>query len=212
MRPKLGRRGVLPHWLTIVLAAPGRPKEAGREPDHPLRRQILETIRSRLGINEVGIQEKTGLKRSTVRHHLQALMDAGLLERHPVGRENHYFPAGTPARDVKRLSAATHGRAKRVLREVFLDPGLTQAELAERLGMTRKVLRSYLDFLGEHHLLQEQRDARTQRYWPGGSANATVYDRVMHNPHANLPRGPMEAARSRLPQRRDSRASLDRKG
>lgn len=150
----------------------------GDPPKHPVRRKIVEAVSAKHGINERALQETTGLKRGTVRHHLRLLVDSGILTRYPVGRENHYFPAGVERKRMDQVATANHGRAKRVLREIFLDPGIPQAELGERVGMTRKVLRHYIDFLGEHGLVEEQRDGRYQRYWPASSLDEAVYESV----------------------------------
>lgn len=131
-------------------------------------RELLADLVSRSpGINEVGIGRETGLRRSSVRHHLRGLVSAGVIQQHPVRRENHYFQAGTPPATVQAQSAVAHGRARQVLREILLDPGIPQRELAARVGMSRKTLGEYVDFLGERGLLSEVRDSRFQRYFPG---------------------------------------------
>src|SRR5688572_29167917 len=105
-------------WMGVVLAlvslalAPRKASAATRE-------KLANLIAMRPGINEVRLRKETGLQRSSVRHHLRALMGAGIIKCQPVKRENHYFPAGVSQEDLTLQSAVAHGRASEILREVL---------------------------------------------------------------------------------------------
>lgn len=164
----------------IGLGFRSRPTDAKTE--HPVRRRILELIRRRLGINEACLEKEIGLKRAAVRYHLKFLVQHDLLLRRPVGRETHYFPPGVDPRKMDQFATANHGRAQNVLREIVKDPGIPQWELAERVKMTRKILRQYLDLLAEQDLVLERRDSRAQRYYPNPGLDGRLREQVLEGP------------------------------
>ena len=147
--------------------------------ESPIRRRLYGIVTKHLGINEKCLEAELGLKRSAVRHHVQCLVESKVLERYPIGRENHYFPAKTEPARMEVFAMANHGRAHKVLRHILLDPGIRQADLAARLGMTRKILRYHLDFLTQQGLVREQRLMRKQHYYPGAAMDQSVQAQVV---------------------------------
>ncbi len=56
---------------------------------HPVRRGILDTLRTK-DRTVTDLAEPYGMSRPAVSQHLKVLLDAGLVARRKVGRENYY--------------------------------------------------------------------------------------------------------------------------
>lgn len=160
-------------WMAVALAL--SPRQASRD----LLDQLASVVSAVPGITEAGLRRRTGLPRSSVRHHLRSLEESGVLKSKAVRKERHYFAAGMVEGTLDRESAVAHGRAHAVLREILLDPGLAQQDLCERVGMTRKILGGYLDVLADNGLIVATRDGRFQRYFAGPGIEADFSARLL---------------------------------
>lgn len=157
--------------VTLALS----PRDASRE----VLDSLTSVVASLPGITEAGLRRRTGLPRSSVRHHLRSLVESGVLQSKPIRHEKHYFAGGLTEQALGREGALAHGRAHLVLREILLDPGLSQQDLCARVGMTRKIIGGYLDVLADNGLIMALREGRFQRYFVGHSVDTKASARLL---------------------------------
>jgi predicted transcriptional regulator len=154
----------LPRVATVGFASsvPGRHEQAL----HPTQRRLLELLDEEPGLNHTEICDELDLARGTVQYHLRELEDGDRIHSVSSGRETHYFRANVSVEEAEKLALVRAGRAMEILKAVREDPGLMQRELLAEIGMTRKVLRGYVDDLADEELVQERAVGRKRRYFP----------------------------------------------
>ncbi len=111
---------------------------AGRRPAGPTsnKRRVLEEI---LGAHEpltiAEMAETLGLHHNAIRHHLESLLDAGLvaetIERRSSRGRPRYLYSPTP--DARERAVSSYERVSAMLLEVIAE-GATPAEVGERVG------------------------------------------------------------------------------
>lgn len=100
--------------------------------DNERRRRIHDAIEEEPGIHFTALMRKTGLPNGALYHHLSVLERNGLITSRRMGGRRVFSPAGreTASEDVTR--------AEHDLLDLLPLEGITQAALAERLGITRQ--------------------------------------------------------------------------
>lgn len=145
--------------------ASSRTGRRGREL-HPTQRAILDLLDEEPGLNHTEICEELGLARGTVQYHLRRLEDEDRIYQVSSGRETHYFRSTVPRGEAEKIAPIRAGRAMEIVEAVEQNPGLMQRELLEEIGMTRKVLREYMDRLAKkQELVDEAEVGRERRYF-----------------------------------------------
>lgn len=147
-------------------AAPAPVEPERRLLDQPMRRRMVEVIRSQPGIKISQLCKETDAGWGTVKYHLQLLKGAGLVVARAAGRDCLLFTSDYPARDLPVTEALRQGRARELATAILATPGASQKELCERIHMTRKIVRRYVGLLSAAGLVEERRDAQYQRYAP----------------------------------------------
>lgn len=134
---------------------------------HPARRRILEAIRKTPGITTVELVLETGINEGTLLYHLRVLDKASFVRSLKLGRELVWFePGSTPMpQDPARL-VALHAPGRRIMVEaISRAPGLTQAELSRRLGLSKATTHYHLQELAAAGLVEFKREgARVRCY------------------------------------------------
>ena len=132
----------------------------------PTRARILSLIlESREGYELVGrLASQLRLTQPTVSHHVRALLDEGLLERSPHGRETRYFIAES---QLDRVTEILGARDQAQMIEGVLER--VGDDLAERFAgvFSAETVHRYVD--ESFHLLAE--NARITRYLPSLTAH-----------------------------------------
>lgn len=156
-----------PDQIQTGLAVAGASdRERWKDLDNQARRDILLAVRQNPGLNQTDLIETTELGRGSVEYHLAMLEDRGYLYSLSCGRERHYFLIGFPSTVARGISAIRKGRALAVVEAVLDEPGRIQKEIANCAGMSRKILRGYLDHLRKAGLISEEVVGRTREYYP----------------------------------------------
>lgn len=134
-----------------------RVNDASEALRNPTRAALLSAIQDAPGILQGGLVERLGCTRTTVRHHLEALVRARLVHVVTFGQRSAAFPA-TMTDPVRRAWAVlVRGRTMEFVQHVRGLPGVTQAQLCRDLAMSRKLLRKYVDRLAGAGLMLEMR-------------------------------------------------------
>lgn len=127
---------------------------------HPTRARVHAFVCAAPGQSIQGIARGVGLPRNTVEHHVRALERHGYVrvEDGPAGK--WVAPVGE-ATSFEPLLARQH--VPQLLAIVRASPGLTQAELAARLGMRKGHLSELLGELERAGTITREREGRVSR-------------------------------------------------
>jgi predicted transcriptional regulator len=170
----------------LVAAAPAETPTPRTLLDQPMRRKMMDIIRREPGIKISQLCRETTAGWGTIKYHLHLLRRAGLIVARNTGRDCLLFTSDVPEEDLAAKEALRRGRAGHLARAIADTPGASQKELCERIHMTRKIIRRYVELLSQAGLVSEKREAQFQRYYPGPSL-------VRHLPAAAAPDVSVEA-------------------
>jgi len=134
--------------------------------EQPTRRRILDLIHSNPGIKISRLCQEAAAGWGTVKYHLHLLEKSGLVVSRTKGRDCLLFAHDYPIAALEVVEALRQGRAGTLAREIARTPGANQKQLCERVRLTRKIIRRYVELLAQADLVSEQRDAQYQRYYP----------------------------------------------
>jgi predicted transcriptional regulator len=134
--------------------------------ESPMRAAMVAAVLDTPGLFLGELAARVGCSRATARHHLKVLRRAGLLSIVSWGRRTAVFPATMQTAEQDAWAALQRGRTMDLARLVRAEPGLVQKEITARLGLTRKMLRRYVDALVLGGLLQELEDPPFRTYHP----------------------------------------------
>src|SRR5207237_246890 len=126
-------------------------------PPNPLRHSVLESVRANPGILQSELAASLACNRGTLRYHLETLARCGQVHFVRHGQRSAVFPAGADPREHHALAVLQRGRTRELAALVLSDPGITQTRVAQRLGLSRKILRKYADRMLEQGLVRELR-------------------------------------------------------
>jgi len=104
--------------------------------DHQRRRVIFEHVVARPGTHFRQMRDDLGIATGVLMHHLRTLEREGFIQSFAMNGKRLFFPAGVrpsskPMREV-------------ILEEVRREPGITQAEIARRLRISRMLAHYYV--------------------------------------------------------------------
>lgn len=103
--------------------------------DHAVRSAILEAVQQEPGIHDRELQRRVDVARGALQHHVRKLLEHGLIVRRREGGFVRYWPPEGTERTVP-----LDGTAKRVHELLAEQPGLSQSEVARRLGVSRQAV------------------------------------------------------------------------
>ncbi|HLE96665.1 MAG TPA: helix-turn-helix domain-containing protein [Candidatus Thermoplasmatota archaeon] len=125
---------------------------------HPTRARLLTLVRERPGAPTADLVIAASLNEATALHHLETLERARFVKSLRVGRDRLWFEAGAERPDAPTLAALHAPTRRELLDAVHRRPGVTQADLARELGLTRATLSHHVRHLRDAGLLQARRD------------------------------------------------------
>ncbi len=139
------------------------------------RKQVLQAVHSRPGINKTELMKRSGLSWGTVGHHLRMLERDGLINLVRVGRTLHAAPVSF-TRGIARAPVLTCPDARRILSILIAEPFARGAtDLGRVLGMTRKQVRRHL-----YELVAEGLAENDGAYHPRYRSTRTGMDAANH--------------------------------
>lgn len=157
------------------------PTQRGEE----TRQQMMDIIRHHPGVNKLELQKAVGLGWGTIVYNVDILVSRGRVQTFRDRGHVRLFDAGLPPEDVPYFCALRSKHSDRVIARMR-DEGRVQAyEVADDLGVSRKVIRRTLENMQRHGLLERAGRARkhysfteaaTQflHRWNGSEARATA--------------------------------------
>lgn len=131
---------------------------------HPTRRRVYDLVRARPGLHLLGIVEALGAGRNTVLYHLRVLERGGLVTHVALRKFRRYYVTGTvPSGALRGEAELQGGSARAVYGTVQAEPGLTLADIGQRVGLSREAVRRTVDRLAAAGLLEKHQDGHFVR-------------------------------------------------
>jgi DNA-binding transcriptional ArsR family regulator len=137
----------------------------GRAAEQPARRRILELLATQPGQTTQALRRGCGIGWGTAVHHLATLQRHGLVVRAVSGRRAYWLLPGADARAAQRAAALAAPRARELAAQVAQAPGLSQRELAQRMGLAHSTVHYHARRLVDAGVLEVRRGRRV-RYYP----------------------------------------------
>lgn len=136
---------------------------------HPRRQELHHLVCRTPGTTAPELCEATGLSRNAVLHHLRMLADQNLLVAKRMGRATHWFEnGGRYGREHKAAYAVLRdGRSRDVASFVLQNPGTTQGQVSQALGLAPSVIHWHMRRLEEAALVERRKQGRTMQCFPG---------------------------------------------
>lgn len=142
---------------------------------HPKRARLLAAIRVGNAPTTRDLVLATSMNKGTVLHHLRALERGGLVKSRRVGRDRAWREAGSAPAAQPAAVDALHAPARRAIVETLAAiPGLTQAELAHRLCLTRATMHHHVATLARAGLVEVRREGTRTRCYVAAGTTATA--------------------------------------
>jgi predicted transcriptional regulator len=127
------------------------------------RKKIYEYIMENRGVHFREIQRGVDLEVGTLSHHLNILEKEQLIVSEQDGNNRRFWVAGVKRDTGKvRLSRIQEN----ILMEIQSEPGITQVQIARRLGVSRKVVFYHVKFLSNAEMVMEEKVKRRAHYYP----------------------------------------------
>lgn len=160
-------------WLARLVAWPAWTRLRRTElASHPKRAALLDAIRARPGVTTANLVAATALNQGTALHHLRALENASLVKSLLVGRDRTWFEAAARPPQGEALAAMQAPMRAAILDALRHEPGLTQAELARRLGSSRNNLHHHVTVLRDAGLVVVREEDGAARCYAADAAPA----------------------------------------
>ncbi|MCA1813640.1 MAG: winged helix-turn-helix transcriptional regulator [Halobacteriales archaeon] len=139
---------------------------------HPLREDMLSRIRAHPGIHESQLAREMGLRHTHVQYHLRVLRQSRIVEERRFGGLKCLFEVGKLSEAEKGHAMNLRGRGPEVLQGIVVEPGITQRDLARKLGMSESSVKWHLDRLTQAGMVRTDRARGSKRAWPEPMAAA----------------------------------------
>ncbi len=159
-----------------------RRRVSGREPDadmktarmavspmlNPVRRRIFEFVCRFPGTSPSQTAQALGFSLSTLRWHLEKLMEGEFLEVTRLGRKMGIYPPALVPREHCDLLIILNGRMERsIMSFIVRTKGCTQSDVIEKVGEPQQNIQSHLKKLEKYEIVMVLKDGRYRRYYPG---------------------------------------------
>jgi DNA-binding MarR family transcriptional regulator len=142
--------------------------DRGNVLEHPMRKQLLDSIRTQPGIHLRELAGAHGTAVTNTQWHLRKLEQAGLVKTQKVQGRRLYYPVqGGQESRLKAIenAALRNPNAERVTEYLAANAGCNQRAVAEGLGMNPGTVRWHLRKLESAGLVRVIQDGHHARYF-----------------------------------------------
>ncbi|MFO8108911.1 MAG: winged helix-turn-helix transcriptional regulator [Thermoplasmata archaeon] len=129
------------------------------------RKGIYDIIRKKPGIHFQGIKKQLDMATGTLEHHLNHLVERGVITSKKDRYYKRYFPRDIDRKDKIILSSARQKNPRRISVYLLLHPRATHGEIMEELGIKPSTLSFYLKELLSKGIVQKKKQGRESLYW-----------------------------------------------
>jgi predicted transcriptional regulator len=128
------------------------------------RRKVLACVTDRPGITAGGVARRLRVRRFGVLHHLQVLVEFGLVEARTVGPRNRYYARAQALTEAAKNVEAALGTAsaRRVAAHLLRDPSASLGAMAKATGVPKSTVRWHADRFEDLGLLSDQGGFRAE--------------------------------------------------
>lgn len=140
---------------------------AKKDPNNENRQRILSFIEKNPGSTVNAIETDLGIKRGTVRYHVSNLKDAGKILMFRNGNYVSLFRNESALwnKNHKRIEPHLPGATcKKVCSVIYENPGITNMELCEKLGLSKGAVSSHIRTLEEIDCLEVEISGKYKNY------------------------------------------------
>ncbi len=127
------------------------------------RKKIYEHIMNSPGDHFRAIQRAVELEVGTLSHHMNILEKEQLIVSEQDGNNRCFWVAGVK-RDTGKIRLSRI--QENILKEIHDEPGITQVQIARRVGVSRKVVFYHVKFLANAEMVLEEKVKRRAHYYP----------------------------------------------
>ena len=140
---------------------------AKKDPNNKNRQKILQFIEENPGITVKTIGNDLGIKRGTVRYHVDNLKEAGKILMFRNGNYVSLF------KNESALWNKNHGliephlpgaTCKKVCRMIYENPGISNMELCKKLGLSKGTVSSHIKTLDDMNCLEVEMTGKFKKY------------------------------------------------
>ncbi|MGA1792406.1 MAG: winged helix-turn-helix transcriptional regulator, partial [Thermoplasmatota archaeon] len=126
------------------------------------RKKIYDHIMNNPGEHFRGLQRAVDLEVGVLSHHLNVLEKEQLIVSEQDGNNRCFWAAGVKHdTDKVRLSRIQEN----ILKEIHSEPGITQSQIAKKMGISRKVVFYHVKFLRNSGVVREEKDKKHSHYY-----------------------------------------------
>ena len=131
---------------------------------NPLRDGILAIIATNPGVRLSRLAQESGCSRGAVRHHIEALVAAGLVKASAAAGHRQFFPAS--AGPEAMAAAPGHALVPHILGEMARAPGQSVTRMAQTLRVPRQTLAYQVHRLAAEGRVRLRRSGNAWRILP----------------------------------------------
>jgi uncharacterized protein YegL/DNA-binding transcriptional ArsR family regulator len=130
--------------------------------DHKRREMIYEYVKENPGEHFRGIQKALELEVGVVAHHINMLERGNYIKSRQDGQYRRFYPMEANI-DVKLILSALQ---ERILNRIKTDPGISQRNIATKLGIARKVVSYHVKILRDAGFIYVEKQGREALCYP----------------------------------------------
>ncbi|WAI00987.1 winged helix-turn-helix transcriptional regulator [Methanogenium organophilum] len=136
------------------------------------RTKIYQEIQKNPGIIATEMETVTGIKRSSLRHHLEILEREGLVISQKITKQRHYFENHhTYSPEYQLARSLLNGETTRdIFSYITAHPGCTQKDLSAYAKVSGPTISWHIDKLRSGNLVTIEKEKNFHHYFPGETA------------------------------------------
>ncbi|NJE07670.1 winged helix-turn-helix transcriptional regulator [Thermococcus sp. M39] len=156
----------------------------GKELNETTKR-VFEFIKENPGLNFNEISRRLGLAKGDLQYHLYKLEKMGMVKSKRSGLKRHYFPAGIfSEKEEDVLSLISSENMREIIMYLITNPGITQKELCEKIGLSPPTINYYMSKLEKLGLVEGNRAGKFVRYY--FVEDRELFIKMIRNYHPSL--------------------------
>lgn len=134
--------------------------------DHERREKIFNYIKENPGEHFRGIQKTLGLEVGVIAYHLNTLERGEYIKSRQDGQYRRFYPMDAKI-DVKLILSALQ---QRIMNRIKADPGISQRNIATKVGVARKVVSYHVKILKDAGFIYVEKQGREALCYPEAGA------------------------------------------
>jgi predicted transcriptional regulator len=140
------------------------------------RHNILNYVYSNPGATVADVAQAQSIERGTVKYHLFKLESEGKIVFNRMGKYSRIFRNSHTYTDFEKVVIAhlQNQTSRSVLLMVLEEPGITNLEMAERLGVEKSAINWHINKFLNDGLINYRREGKFKRYFIGENSRIIV--------------------------------------